>query len=132
MKQLLLGLVTIFFSYQLWSHSPLMGSNPDDGAKLKKIPSELVMTFKSPAKLVKLDLFMVDSTEKASFLDKIFGQELSEPIRLPYDDFLMQAKKTQTIQLPFLRPASYRVIWRALGEDGHVMKGNLNFTVIAE
>ena len=38
-------------------HSPLKLSNPKDGASLSKAPTEYKMLFKSPAKLIKFEIF---------------------------------------------------------------------------
>ena len=38
-------------------HSPLKLSNPMDGASLSKAPTEYKMLFKSPAKLIKFEIF---------------------------------------------------------------------------
>lgn len=34
-----------------------------------------------------------------------------------------------TIPLPRLAPDRYRLTWRVIAEDGHVMTGNVNFTI---
>ena len=38
-------------------HSPLKLSDPMDGASLSKAPTEYKMLFKSPAKLIKFEIF---------------------------------------------------------------------------
>lgn len=39
------------------------------------------------------------------------------------------ATTTFTIPLPKLAPDRYRLTWRVIAEDGHVMTGTLNFTI---
>ncbi|GBF57915.1 hypothetical protein PbB2_01586 [Candidatus Phycosocius bacilliformis] len=39
------------------------------------------------------------------------------------------ATTTFTIPLPKLAPDSYRLTWRVIAEDGHVMTGNVTFTI---
>lgn len=39
------------------------------------------------------------------------------------------ATTTFTIPLPKLAPDSYRLTWRVIAEDGHVMSGTVNFTI---
>ena len=43
--------------------------------------------------------------------------------------FLMPINKRQVIPLPSLQDGSYSLTWRAMGEDGHVVKGELTFNI---
>ena len=43
--------------------------------------------------------------------------------------FLMSMNKRQIIPMPSLGEGDYLLSWRAMGEDGHVIKGELNFKV---
>jgi hypothetical protein len=40
-----------------------------------------------------------------------------------------EAAATFAVGLPALDPGAYRLTWRALGDDGHVMTGDIDFTV---
>ena len=113
-----------------FSHSPLLSSNPKNGAELQSNLTEIVMTFKSPVKLIKLDLLSLTDQEKNSILGSVFKKDNEEKIALPVDDFLRKDKKIHTVPLPTLSSSNYKVKWRALGEDGHIMKGSFNFKII--
>ena len=62
---ILLSLPTMVFP-----HSPLKQANPMDGALLTKAPTEYKMLFKSPAKLIKFEIFQKgkkDNKKSSSF-----------------------------------------------------------------
>ena len=61
-------------------------------------------------------------------LNTLFGSDDGEPVALG-TSFLMIIDKRQVIPLPFLGGGSYLFAWRAMGEDGHVIKGNLTFNI---
>ena len=56
------------------SHSPLKLSNPMDGASLSKAPTEYKMLFKSPAKLIKFEIFKKgkNDNKETSLLKSLF------------------------------------------------------------
>ena len=95
------------------SHSPLKLSNPMDGASLSKAPTEYKMLFKSPAKLIKFE---------------IFKKSDGKLIEINYKPSLVLSE-SHLIKLPKINFGSYEVRWRAMGEDGHVLKGILTFEV---
>ena len=41
----------------------------------------------------------------------------------------METSETHVIPLPEIASGGYQVKWRAMGEDGHVIKGDFVFTV---
>ena len=110
------------------AHSPLSNVSPDDGAKLEDAPTEISMMFKSPAKLIKLELLKEEPGAKKSLLSGFFGNDGGEVVPLP-NAVLMEGSETHVIPLPEITSGGYQVKWRAIGEDGHVMKGNFGFTV---
>ena len=110
------------------AHSPLASSYPQNGEKLYIPPAEIVMVFKSPAKLIKVDMRKSSNKQSKSLLEGLFGNGDGEPVLLD-KSFLMKLGKRQTIFLPSLKIGDYSLAWRAMGEDGHVIKGVLTFTI---
>ena len=49
------------------AHSPLSSSSPKDGETLDAPPIEIVMDFKSPAKLIKVELNKSNNKKRNSF-----------------------------------------------------------------
>ena len=110
------------------AHSTLSSSSPQNGETLDVPPAEIVMNFKSLAKLIKVELRKLESTQGNSFLGGLFKVDDGEPMPLG-ESFLMSMNKRQIIPMPFLGEGDYLLSWRAMGEDGHVIKGELTFTV---
>ena len=108
------------------AHSPLSSSSPQDGETLDAPPIEIVMDFKSPAKLIKVELKKSTSKQGNSFLGGLFGGDDGESVPLG-ESFLMSMSKRQIIPMPSFGAGIYLLSWRAIGEDGHVIKGELTF-----
>ena len=123
-------LLTILIALPLVAnaHSPLSSSSPQDGETLDAPPAEIVMDFKSPAKLIKVELKKSTSKQGNSFLGGLFGGNDGESVPLG-ESFLMSMNKRQVIPMPSLGEGDYSLSWRAMGEDGHVIKGELTFKV---
>lgn len=110
------------------AHSPLVSSFPQDGETLDKPPTEIVMTFKTPAKLIKVSLKKSSGKQAKSLLSGLFGSDDGEVVSLG-TGFLMNIDERHMIPLPLLQSGDYLFAWRALGEDGHVIKGDFTFTI---
>ena len=112
------------------SHSPLKQANPMDGALLTKAPTEYKMLFKSPAKLIKFEIFQKVQSEakKSSLLKNLLKNSDGKLVKLNYKPSLVLSE-SHLIRLPDINYGSYEVRWRAMGEDGHVLKGILTFEV---
>ena len=112
------------------SHSPLKLSNPMDGASLSKAPTEYKMLFKSPAKLIKFEIFKKGKNDNkdTSLLKSLFKNSDGKLIETNYKPSLVLSE-SHLIKLPKINFGSYEVRWRAVGEDGHVLKGILTFEV---
>ena len=103
------------------AHSPLKSVDPIDKAILTEAPTEYKMIFKSPAKLIKFEI-LKQAKEKDK---KPLPLKLNhKPSKLWYE--------SHVVKLPKISNGSYEVRWRAMGEDGHVLKGTLNFEVKGE
>ena len=128
MPKVILILLCLLFPLSALAHSPLSNVSPGDGAKLEDAPTNISMVFKSPAKLIKFELFKEQATTKKSLLGSLFGNDGGEVVPLP-NDVLMEASETHVIPMPEITSGDYQVKWRAIGEDGHVIKGDFAFTV---
>ena len=118
----------VFIPMAANAHSLLFASIPKDGEILNVPPGEIVMDFKSPAKLIKVELMKGKGDQGNSFLGALFGGDDGEPLPLG-ESFLMSMNKRQIIPMPSLGRGDYLLSWRAMGEDGHVIKGELNFSI---
>lgn len=111
-------------------HSPLKQANPMDGALLTKAPTEYKMLFKSPAKLIKFEIFQKGKKDnkKSSSFKSLFKNADGKLIEINYKPSLVLSE-SHLIKLPKITFGSYEVRWRAMGEDGHVLKGILTFEI---
>ena len=125
-KNLFLALLLILPLTAL-AHSPLDSSFPKDGEKLDMAPPEIILVFKSPTKLIKVDVEKLFDKKK-SLLGKLFGSD-DRKLLLVDKSFLLKLRERHVISLPSLEMGDYKVFWRALADDGHVIKGELLFTV---
>ena len=128
MPKAILILLCLLFPLSALAHSPLSNVSPEDGTKLDDAPSEISMVFKSPAKLIKLELLKEQASAKKSLLGGLFGNDGGEVVPLP-NAVLMEMSDTHVIPLHKITGGDYQVKWRAMGEDGHVIKGDFAFTV---
>ena len=120
--------ILIFLPMTVDAHSPIVSSSPKNGETLGLSPTEIVMEFKSPAKLIKVVLTKPSDKQEKSLLGRLFGADNSESVSLG-TSFLMTIDKRQVIPLPPLEQGRYSLAWRAMGEDGHVIKGELTFNI---
>ena len=104
-----------------FAHSPLKSVDPIDKAILTEAPTEYKMIFKSPAKLIKFEIL-----KQAEEKDK-----KPSPLKLNYKPSKLWYE-SHVVKLPKISNGSYEVRWRAMGEDGHVLKGTLSFEVKGE
>ena len=93
------------------AHAELEESVPADKAVIETMPQELVLRFSAPVRLTAL------SVTRHGDAPADMGPLPSEPSR----EFRLPA--------PRWSAGSYTVEWRALAEDGHVMRGTFDFTV---
>jgi methionine-rich copper-binding protein CopC len=110
------------------AHSPLASSSPQNGETLDAPPTEIVMLFKLPAKLIKVNLTKSLDNQGNRLLGGLFGGGDGDLITLG-TSFLMNIGERHIIPLPSLENGAYSLAWRAMGEDGHVIKGDLTFKI---
>jgi methionine-rich copper-binding protein CopC len=93
------------------AHAHLLRAVPADGSVLHAAPGRVVLTFSEAARLTALWLAPAAGARR--------------PIAaLPAD-----AAAEISVALPPLAPGSYVLSWRVVGRDGHVVPGELHFTV---
>ena len=128
MPKLILVILCFLLPMSALAHSPLSNVSPEDGTKMEDAPTEISMVFKSPAKLIKLELLKEKVGAKKSLLGSLFGNDGGEVVPLP-NAVLMETSEAHVIPLPEITSGGYQLKWRAMGEDGHVIKGDFVFTV---
>ena len=112
MKSLIRGIITLglLWTAAALAHTHLVRSTPADGADLATPPPEAVLVFAEP---VTLATAKVESSEGAKSV-------LTPP----------HGKNAEIhLKLPALAPGRYHLTWRAASADGHVMTGQLAFTI---
>ena len=87
-----------------------MDSTPADGSHLAAAPAALVLSFSEAAQLTALTLESPDGS----------SARLAPPV---------QPQIHISVALPRLAAGAYVVRWRALGADGHLVPGELHFTI---
>ena len=130
LKKIILVFILFSLPTMVFPHSPLKLANPMDGASLTEAPTEYKMLFKSPAKLIKFEIFQKaqNDNKKSSLLQSLFKNSDKKLIEINYKPLLVLSE-SHSIKLPNINVGSYEVHWRAMGEDGHVLKGILTFEV---
>ena len=98
-----------------WAHAMMHSSNPADGATLIGSPRAVNLTFTEECRVTAMRL--LDEAGKERQLRREGGRAAA-------------TSASATLAAP-LTPGTYRVEWRALGDDGHVMSGTVRFAVNA-
>ena len=120
-KTILKTIILIMLPALAFAHSPLKSVDPIDKAILTEVPTEYKLIFKSPAKLIKFEILKQAEEKNKKPLPLKLNHK---PSKLWYE--------SHVVKLPKISTGSYEVRWRAMGEDGHVLKGILNFEVKGE
>jgi methionine-rich copper-binding protein CopC len=97
------------------AHAMLHTSDPADGASLTTSPPSLNLTFSEDCRVTALRL--LDERGREHPVRREGGRAAS-------------SKATATVAAP-LPSGAYRLEWRAMGDDGHVMSGTVRFAVAA-
>jgi methionine-rich copper-binding protein CopC len=114
MSKIVVVLTTLLLSSTAWAHASANRSSPEDGEVLTESPAELSIQFDGPAKLISLMLMGSDKEQI-----KIDISEASSVDGLA------------TVSMPSLQADSYKVVWRAMGIDGHATAGRFGFVISA-
>lgn len=114
MTRFFLSLVTaLFLSISAQAHSPLQSVTPSDGAVLTAPPQAIEMRFRGGARLIRFQLVNAGDGTKIGL----------------GESHLMVESDEHRIILPPLPAGDFTASWRALSEDGHVIKGGFSFSV---
>jgi methionine-rich copper-binding protein CopC len=93
------------------AHAHLERAVPADGSVLHAAPARVVLTFSEAARLTVLWIAPVGGArQKITALPAVSAAEIS-------------------VALPPLTPGRYVLSWRVVGRDGHVVPGELHFTL---
>lgn len=112
MKKVIIFMSTLalLVSAKSFSHGVIGMTYPEDGSTLKKQAERVEMHFKSAVKLISLKVV----------------PDVGSSITLPINR-AAKATKNIVVKMPELAPSSYKVQWKAMGNDGHIMKGSFGF-----
>ena len=108
--------IALMLSASAMAHSPLTAVTLEDGARLTASPAAIDMRFRDPSRLIRFALV---------------GEADGAEIGLG-DAHLMVKSADHTVILPALAAGRYTASWRAMSQDGHVIKGRFSFTVAPE
>ena len=104
------GGLALLWSALALAHAHLTGSSPADGAQVTAAPTELVLSVSEAAQLTALAIARAGGAK----------QKLTAPAT---------AQARIRVPLPALAAGDYVVSWRALGADGHLVPGQIHFTL---
>jgi len=105
------GLLLSLAATAVLAHAHLKKAVPANGGVLSTTPGSVVLTFSEPARLTACWLQQGDGPkQKVTGLATTPAQEISVPV-------------------PQLQAGSYVLSWRVVGDDGHVLPGEIHFSV---
>lgn len=111
MTALAVALVMIVPPQIATAHTALSEANIKAGSTVTALPETLKLTFAKPVGLAKVE-----------FIKR--GSEDSVELKIP-----RKMIKTHTVELPDFTAGEYVIKWRAVAQDGHVMSGEITFTL---
>jgi len=111
LARFLAGLLLLVATAAALAHAHLERASPADGSVVSSAPTSLVLEFSEGAQLAALWIAR-DGGDR---------QKLGS---LP-----QQPQTKIVVPLPALLPGSYVVSWRVVGADGHVVPGQIHFTL---
>ena len=110
LAQFLGGAMLIAWAVCVQAHAHLEEAVPADHSVTSTSPAALVLRFSEPARLTALWIAPDGATKR----------------KLPTPE---ESRARIVVTLPALDPGHYVVSWRALGGDGHVVPGQIHFTL---
>jgi copper transport protein len=99
----------------VYAHPQIVSVEPAPNARLEQAPERVRITFNEPVEDAFASIQVLDATGRA--VDRGDGG------RAPDDPTTLSAS------LPPLEPGVYTVVWRVVGRDGHLVKGNFAFSI---
>ncbi len=110
-RRLLLGAALSVITAAASAHAHLHSSSPADGSVISAAPSSITLEFSQSARVT------------AAWI-----QRADEP-RRKLGPLPETTSSRVTIPAPELMPGRYTVSWRVVSQDGHVMSGQIRFTL---
>lgn len=108
------GVVLSLVATAALAHAHLKKAVPADGGVVETSPANVVLSFSEPARLT------------ACWIQK--GDEPKQKIEgLP-----TTPSADITVALPKLDPGTYVLSWKVVGDDTHIVPGQIRFTVAAQ
>jgi methionine-rich copper-binding protein CopC len=108
-----IGLVVALAATVSLAHAHLQKAVPADGAVVSPAPANVVLTFSEPARLTACWIQKGNTPkQKITGLATTAAQQIAIPV-------------------PKLEAGTYVLSWRVVGDDGHVVPGQIHFTVSA-
>lgn len=95
-----------------FAHTTIVASNIMDGSEIRTAPDVFEFSFGADVGLAGLEL------------ETLSGEAVDIDFQRPG-----QMRKDFAVPLPMLEPEAYVLKWRAVAKDGHVMRGEIDFTV---
>lgn len=95
------------------AHSPVSSTAPADGAVAAEAPTAIAITFSAPVRLTKVSL-IAEAGGAATDLDLSDAGGFAQAFTMPCET---------------AGAGGYKVVWRALAQDGHAMTGDFRFDV---
>ena len=95
-----------------FAHSPVDGTTPEDGAVLSETPSHIVLSFERQVRLTRVWVAHAGSSKVDLDLEgqKTFASRFEVPLK-------------------DMGSGMYRIEWRGLARDGHVMRDKFTFQI---
>lgn len=104
---------SIISNGSLLAHSDVIKTIPKNGAILDKAPQTISIYMTKKIRLVKVHIR--DQNDKMIKVNTAQYKGFANNFTLP---------------IPTIENGIYKVNWRAIAQDGHIMKGHFNFTVM--
>ena len=95
-----------------FAHTSIVSSNIEDGSQIEAAPASFDFSFGADIGLAGLELETLDG----------------DPVEVAFER-TRETGKSFSVPLPMLEPGTYVLKWRAVAKDGHVMKGEVDFTI---
>ncbi|MEH7235388.1 copper resistance CopC family protein [Bacillus sp. JJ1562] len=107
-------LLFVFTSNQVFAHTALKESSPSDGQVVKEPLQEISLVYETKIEQTSKFEVMNSNGESVSFESFIIEEDL------------MKGSFSQSLE-----NGSYKVVWKIVGADGHIIDGGFSFTVDA-
>lgn len=104
--------MVLMLSLPALAHTTIVASNIEDGAELAPAPEIFEFSFGADVGLAGVEL------------GSIVGDGVGIAFERP-----RQIGKDFSVPLPVLEAGVYVIKWRAVAKDGHVMRGEIDFTI---